>query len=490
MRYIGNKSRLLSRLDDFLDKKHLLKEGYTFCDLFSGTCTVGEHYKDIYKIIANDTLYSSFIMSNGKLNYSNDFFKNLGFDPFEYFNNANTDSYDSGFCYNNFAPKITGRQYFSDENAKMIDFIRNTIDQWYAEEKINENERYYLIASLLESVSKVSNVAGVYCAYLKIWDPRAVKRMIFIPVETEKIAKYQNDIYIEDVNSLIGKVSGDILYLDPPYTPTQYISQYHVLETIAKNDNPEVKGIGAHRDNGNQISKWCRKGAVHEEFEKLIANANFKYIILSYSDAGIMSKEFIENVMKRYAKDGTYEFKKINFVKYKNTRALNREKKNNTENEAHFEWLFYIEKESKPKYISPLNYIGGKGEVLDFITYNFPRQVNTFYDLFGGGSTVCINSSANKIVYNDINWIVRDLLDTLCHKDFASVYAYLLKTIKKYYKDAVKRAYKKQKIDIDENNIKLEIDNLDGDTIQSQRSVEKHTRTISVYEDKKDGTSN
>src|SRR5574344_2969857 len=56
-------------------------------------------------------------------------------------------------------------------------------------------------------------------------------------------------------------------------------------------------------------------------------------------------------------------------------------------------------------------------------------------------------------------------------------------TYKKYYKDAVKRAYKKQKIDIDENNIKLEIDNLDGDTIQSQRSVEKHTRTISVYED-------
>lgn len=116
----------------------------------------------------------------------------------------------------------------------MIDFIRNTIDVWFDEKKINEYEKYYLIGSLLESVSKVSNVAGVYSAFLKIWDPRAVKRMEFIPLESLPNARYQNEVYIEDVNDLITKISGDILYLDPPYTPTQYISQYHVLETIAK----------------------------------------------------------------------------------------------------------------------------------------------------------------------------------------------------------------------------------------------------------------
>ena len=35
---------------------------------------------------------------------------------------------------------------------------------------------------------------------------------------------------------------------------------------------------------------------------KIIAKANFKYIILSYSSDGIMSKEYIESVMKRYGK--------------------------------------------------------------------------------------------------------------------------------------------------------------------------------------------
>ena len=433
MRYIGNKTKLLEVIDKFLISKKINRKGMIFCDLFSGTCTVGDYFKNRYEIIANDNLYFSYTICNGKLKYkSKTFFKKLGFDPFEYFNNVDTSKYKDGFCYNNFAPEISGRQYFSDENAKKIDYIRNTIDIWFDEKKIDENEKYYLIGSLLESASKVSNVAGVYSAYLKIWDPRAIKNMEFIPLETYGEPKYNNEVYMLDANDLINKISGDILYLDPPYTSTQYVSQYHVLETIAKNDNPEIHGIGAHRDNGNQISMWCRKGCVHEEFEKLIANAKFKHIIFSYSDAGIMSKEFIEKVMKRYAKEGTYVFKKIDFVKYKNTRAVNRELKENIKNKRHYEWLFYIEKKEEPYYISPLNYIGGKYEILPLIKSNLPKNINTFYDLFGGGGTVGINVNCEKVIYNDINWMVRDLLEKISRDKFLTTYNYIEKTIKKY----------------------------------------------------------
>ena len=73
--------------------------------------------------------------------------------------------------------------YFTDKNAKRIDFIRDTIDNWFGDGKITEDEKFYLIASLLESVSKVSNVAGVYSAFLRTWDARALKPMTFIPVE-------------------------------------------------------------------------------------------------------------------------------------------------------------------------------------------------------------------------------------------------------------------------------------------------------------------
>jgi len=50
----------------------------------------------------------------------------------------------------------------------------------------------------------------------------------------------QKQIFNEYINSLIGKISGDILYLDPPYNQRQYATNYHLLETIAKYDNPKI----------------------------------------------------------------------------------------------------------------------------------------------------------------------------------------------------------------------------------------------------------
>ena len=70
MRYIGNKTKLLNELDNFIRENIPYKKGMKFCDLFSGTCTVGDYFKDRYEVIANDTLYnyleaftSTFIMN-------------------------------------------------------------------------------------------------------------------------------------------------------------------------------------------------------------------------------------------------------------------------------------------------------------------------------------------------------------------------------------------------------------------------------------------
>ena len=43
-------------------------------------------------------------------------------------------------------------------------------------------------------------------------------------------------------------------------------------------------------------------------------------------------------------------------------------------------------------------------------------------------------------------------------------------TYKKYYKDAIKRAFKKDGIDINPEDIRVVIDDLPGDTIQAQRA--------------------
>lgn len=428
MRYIGNKTKLLLEIDKLLEKKGLKKQGLIFCDLFCGTATVSNFYNGYYKIVANDILDFSRDMAYGLL-MSNDLkFENLGFDPFEYFENSNTNDYNNGFCYNTFSPKAK-RQYFSEENAKYIDFIRDKIDEWYNSSIISLSEKRYLIMCLIEAVSKVSNVAGVYSAFLKIWDPRAIKKMKYEKIDV-KDTPYVNSVYCSDSNILINKINGDILYIDPPYTPTQYNSQYHVLETISRNDSPSVHGIGAHRDN-DRLSKWCKKGSVEFAFEELIHKANFKHIVFSYSDKGLMSLDFIESVLKRYAKPNTYEFKKIDFVKYKNTRSVNRERLNGTEKKKHYEYLFYIEKAENPKFISPLNYIGGKYDVVDLIKDNLPQNYNKVYDLFGGGSTVGINIS-HSIIYNDINEYVSSLLKFLSDTPPDVIYKDINRIIKKY----------------------------------------------------------
>lgn len=50
---------------------------------------------------------------------------------------------------------------------------------------------------------------------------------------------------------------------------------------------------------------------------------------------------------------------------------------------------------------SPLNYIGGKYKILEHILPIFPKNIDTFIDLFGGGFNVGINVDAKCIIYND-----------------------------------------------------------------------------------------
>ena len=64
------------------------------------------------------------------------------------------------------------------ENGKKIDTIRQQIERWKNDNLLLGNEYYILLASLIETVSFYANVAGVYAAFQKKWDPRAIKPFI------------------------------------------------------------------------------------------------------------------------------------------------------------------------------------------------------------------------------------------------------------------------------------------------------------------------
>ena len=193
-----------------------------------------------------------------------------------------------------------------------------------------------LLASLVESVSRVSNTAGVYGAFLKKWDGRALKPIEFIKPAYNACDSLNIKIYNDKTENIISVVKCDILYLDPPYTQNQYGTQYHLLETLILNDHPSVSKVTGSRPVMPMRSDWSKEYKAHILLDRIIANTTARYIVMSYNNDGLMSKEYIEAVMKRYGKPETYCCKKISYKKYQNWKSQN--------HKEHFEYLFFVEK--------------------------------------------------------------------------------------------------------------------------------------------------
>lgn len=61
---------------------------------------------------------------------------------------------------------------------------------------------------------------------------------------------------------------------------------------------------------------------------------------------------------------------------------------------------------------SPLNYIGGKYKLLPQLLSLFPEQIDTMVDLFAGGGDVFVNTQAQHVIANDINYHVIDIFES------------------------------------------------------------------------------
>jgi adenine-specific DNA-methyltransferase len=424
MRFIGNKELITSDIRKLLEEQGLANKGLTLFDAFCGTGAVSDALKDSYNIVANDMLTWCSIYTRGRIYGNNCSFKNLGFDPFEYFNSNK--NIIKGFFYKNYSPGASNRMYFSAENAGRIDFFRTTIEVWIESNLISKNEYSYLLASLIESISAVSNTAGVYGAFLKHWDSRAIKPIEFKKINSNAVNPNNVNFVNSKIEDIIAEIDCDILYLDPPYTQNQYGTQYHLLETLILDDNPTISDITGSRSTTAMRSDWSKDYKTHILFDKILAQTKAKYIVFSYSKDGFMSKSFIEASLKRYGKADTYFCKQISYKKYTNFKSR--------EQNDHFEYLFFVERKNDNEivYESPLNYIGSKAKMASFIKQNMPSEIETFVDAFGGGFNVGININANKIVYNDINHFVSNLVASFCDADTYQYILFLKRVIKKF----------------------------------------------------------
>jgi adenine-specific DNA-methyltransferase len=330
--YIGSKFSLLPFLERRITEFSTPDSGWTFFDIFSGTGIVGRHFKKLgFHIVANDIQYYSYCLNRAYIgiNCQPGFIGIVEHLP----QPAGLSQYDAvdvvldylnrltgveGFIYRNYCPGGTAgkdfpRQYFTDENGKLCDAIRLQTEDWHRDAFISDDEYFYLLASLIEAMDKVANTASVYGAFLKHVKPSARK-----PLRLERLEIIPDNklhrVYNCDGGELASKVQCDILYIDPPYNQRQYCTNYHVLETIAKYDHPQLYGITGLRDYRHQKSDFCNSAKALQSLERLIRETSAKYVFLSYNSEGLMREDEIIRMMSQY---GVVDLRKEDYRRFR-----------------------------------------------------------------------------------------------------------------------------------------------------------------------------
>jgi adenine-specific DNA-methyltransferase len=323
MRYLGGKSRLAPAIYELAQQ--VAPSSDQILDLFAGSGALGEYFKrQGFQVATNDILYFSFALSRGSLAINRmpaftSITEYLGQDPRAYLNSSAlprpSRSQTIRLAY---SPDSTPpRQYLTVSNALRIDHIRQKIERWNDAGLLTKNEYFYLLSATIAGVPSVSNITGTYGAFLKYWDKRALNDFQLATIDIFSNGKI-NRSFNMDAAALLRRVSGQVLYLDPPYNERQYLPNYHVLETVALYDRPTVTGVTGQRPLGVERSDFCTKGLALGALESVIEAAEFEHIILSYNNEGVIPTGDLVDLLTSYAAPGSFFLKTIPYRRYKN----------------------------------------------------------------------------------------------------------------------------------------------------------------------------
>lgn len=285
-RYIGSKARIVEAIIDHIGAP----DGGIFVDAFSGTGAVAEAASRAgWPVHVNDHLASSAIMSYARVTSKADIpFKGLS----SYYNAIailNEALPVRGFIWREYSPASSdycgvSRMYFTEENAQKIDGIRGKIRSWRQSDIITPHEERVLIADLMRAANRIANTAGTYGCFLSKWQRQSLDTLVIEPgkyLETSPHATMST----RDVHQ-VPCAPEDTVYLDPPYTKRQYAAYYHILETIALGDEPQVEGVCGIRPWREQASEFCYKVRAAKAIERLVSELPARRIFLSYSTEG------------------------------------------------------------------------------------------------------------------------------------------------------------------------------------------------------------
>jgi adenine-specific DNA-methyltransferase len=204
------------------------------------------------------------------------------------------------------------RAYFTYENGRRIDIIRDYIDT------LPGKVRPFLLAPLLVESSIHNNTSGQFSAFYKDGgdkgayggkngiDVKRITKPITLPYPIFSPAKCKVHTSKMDTNkwaeSLISHPKLDVVYYDPPYNKHPYNIYYFMLDII----NDWDKTIEIPRTNRGQPetrTKSAYNSSLHakQALDDLLANTNSRYVVLSYNNGGIIPIPELDLLLAKHA---------------------------------------------------------------------------------------------------------------------------------------------------------------------------------------------
>ncbi len=223
------------------------------------------------------------------------------------------------------------RMFYTPHNGRRIDAIREQIARWRSDDMITAREEACLLAPLIYQASYCSNTSGVFKGFHRGWggSTRTAWYRIKSRLALREPVFFDNGqpnlVLREDAAALADRIECDIAYLDPPYNQHQYGSNYHLLNTIALWDKPEIarhiSGNGA-RDKAAIRCDWrtlrrspyCYRATALEAFAGLVTRLRARFVLVSYSTDGIID---VEDLLRTLAGRGSLRIVRRQYKRYR-----------------------------------------------------------------------------------------------------------------------------------------------------------------------------
>lgn len=304
IKYLGSKRQLIPWIIETI--KTNFPHSHSVMDLFSGTSRVGFALKEQgFSVFANDhNLFAYHIARCYLETHLSDLPENFP-KIIKHLNDlpGKADFFTTNYCINS--------RFFHPKNGEKIDAIREALDGL----DVNDQLRSVLLVSLLEAADRIDSTCGIQMAFLKDWAPRAhLPLTLRIPHLIEAHAGRTYQAHCHDAKEAAQKIICDVAYLDPPYNQHSYRGNYHIWETLVRNDRPDLYGRAQKRiDCQTHKSDFNSKRRFHESLSHVLNNLTTKNIVLSFSDEGFITKDEIEVLLSQF---GTVNSQQIDYKRY------------------------------------------------------------------------------------------------------------------------------------------------------------------------------